>query len=148
MARAREYEEWGGGDGAWSEDQADAGRDARYNKDEEGTDTMGYYEEEHEGGRLGAFVTGLTIGLLIGSGVALLLAPQSGEVTRKLLEKRARSVGDDVSDRWEDLRDELDLLARRGRKRMRRGLKRGRWSATRGRWKAEDLVDRGRRIVR
>ncbi len=148
MARAREYEEWGGGGGAWSEDQANAGRDARYNEDEEGTDTMGYYEEDHEGGRLGAFVTGLTIGLLIGSGVALLLAPQSGEVTRKMLEKRARRVGDGVSDRWEDLRDELDLLARRGRKRMRRGLKRGRWSATRGRWKAEDLVDRGRRLVR
>lgn len=147
MARAPEYEEWGGGDGAWSEDQSNADRDARHT-DEEETDTMGYYEEDHEGGGLGAFVTGLTIGLLIGSGVALLLAPQSGEVTRKMIEKRARRVGGDVSDRWEDLRDELDLLARRGRKRMRRGLKRGRWSATRGRWKAEDLVDRGRRLVR
>ncbi len=147
MARTPEYEEWGSGDGAWSGDQANAGKGARYN-DEEETDTMGYYEEDHEGSRLGAFVTGLTIGLLIGSGVALLLAPHSGDVTRKILEKRARSVGDDVSDRWEDLRDELDSLARRGRKKVRRGLKRGRWGATRGRWKAEDLVDRGRRIVR
>ncbi len=104
-------------------------------------DDLGF--EEHVGGRVSIFATGLAIGLAVGTGIALLMAPQSGDVTRRRLRSRAR----DVSDRWEDLRDELDWLAQRSRRKVKRGMKRGRWNATRGWWRAEDLMARGRRSV-
>ena len=37
---------------------------------------------------LGSFIAGFLIGGLVGAGVALLLAPQSGEETREMLRER------------------------------------------------------------
>jgi gas vesicle protein len=100
---------------------------------------IGYDEEERRGwDKLGVFGAGLAIGAALGAATALLLAPHSGEDTRELLGDQARHLGDRASDSWEDLRDELRWLARRGRTSVRRGM-------TRGRWKAQDAVARGRR---
>jgi hypothetical protein len=96
------------------------------------------FEEQTDWQRIGIFGAGMAVGLAIGAGAALLLAPQSGEITRELIGEQARSVGGRVVDRWDDLRDELRAAARRSRKRVRRGV-------TRGRWAAEDALDRGRR---
>ena len=97
------------------------------------------YVEETDWERVGIFGAGLAIGALLGAGVALLLAPQSGADTREAIVTRVRTVRDRVRDRasntWEDLGDELRHAARRGRKRMRRGL-------TRSRWAAADAIDR------
>lgn len=133
MAGSAEYEEWGGGEG-------DAASAENWSPNEE-PEEMDY--EEYEGGRASLFATGIAIGLAVGTGIALLMAPQSGELTRRKLRSRAQ----DVSDRWEDLRDELDWLARRSKRRVTRGIKRGRWNATRSWWRAEDVVARGRRKV-
>ena len=96
------------------------------------------YEESTDWGRIGIFAAGLAAGLTIGAGVALLLAPASGVETREFLSDRARFLRGRADDGWDDLRDELRWLARRGRKTMRRGM-------TRGRWRAEDFVETQRR---
>lgn len=88
------------------------------------------YDEERDWRRAGAVSLGIIAGALVGAGVALLLAPQSGEETRERIVSRARRLGTRADEGWEDLRDELSRLRRRSRR-----------AATRGRWKVEDLID-------
>jgi gas vesicle protein len=92
-------------------------------------------------GKVGVFGAGLAIGLTMGAGVALLLAPFSGAETRELIGYRARALGARASDRLDDLRGEMQWLRARGRRKMRRGM-------TRSRWAAQDLADRGKRRAR
>ena len=54
--------------------------------------------ERHEAG-VGSFI----IGLALGAGVALLLAPQSGEETRRELARRARRAQDAAQELVEDM---------------------------------------------
>jgi hypothetical protein len=110
-------------------------------QDDEVTEPLGRsYEDPMDWARLGVFGLGLAIGAILGSGTALLFAPQSGEDARAGIGRKAREVREDVRDSWDDLRDELEYAARRGRRRLSR-------SATRGSWAAEDLIERGRRRV-
>jgi hypothetical protein len=105
------------------------------------TEPIGHpYAEPIDWPRLGVFGLGIALGALLGGGVALLLAPESGEEMRAGIGRRARAIREDAHDAWDDLRDELDWAAQRGRKRLGRGM-------TRGGWAAEDLVDRGRRRI-
>ncbi len=53
------------------------------------------------------FVSGLLLGAVIGAGVALLSAPQSGRRTRRRIRKAAVDLRDSASDRWEDLADDV-----------------------------------------
>ncbi|HWG52151.1 MAG TPA: hypothetical protein VN677_02495 [Gemmatimonadaceae bacterium] len=85
----------------------------------------------------GVFGIGLTVGLLIGAGLALLLAPQSGAATRKFLGSRARRMSHDVGDRVGGLRGDLRSAGRRSRRKVRRGV-------ARGRWRMEELADKWR----
>lgn len=54
-----------------------------------------------------AFLAGVVVGATVGAGVALLLAPQSGQATRRGLIRRGRHVTRRSRDAWEDLADEL-----------------------------------------
>jgi hypothetical protein len=87
------------------------------------------FEEEREWRSAGALSLGIIAGALVGAGVALLLAPQSGAETREQIADRARRLRTRADDGWDDLRDELRRLRRRSRR-----------AATRGRWKVEDLL--------
>ncbi len=60
---------------------------------------------EHDTGK--GFAAGLLLGALIGAGVALLFAPQSGEDTRRLIRKKARRFASDARDRYDDLKDKV-----------------------------------------
>ncbi len=86
------------------------------------------YDDPRDWGQIGAFAAGIAIGAIAGAGVALLLAPASGEETRAGIWGRATSA-------WDDLGRELRVAARQGRKKVSRGV-------TRGSWAAEDVVDR------
>ncbi|MDQ6828184.1 MAG: YtxH domain-containing protein, partial [Gemmatimonadota bacterium] len=86
------------------------------------------YDRSMEMKHVGLFSAGLAIGLAVGAGVALLLAPKSGEDTREWIEEA-------VSDRWDSLRDEVGRLARRGKRKAGRKL-------TTGRWALQDFRDR------
>jgi gas vesicle protein len=59
------------------------------------------------GGDGRSFAAGLLLGALIGAGVALLFAPQTGEDTRRLIRKRARRFARDARDRYDDIRDKV-----------------------------------------
>jgi gas vesicle protein len=94
--------------------------------------------DDTDWGRISAFGLGVLVGALVGSGTALLMAPQSGEEARSAISRGARNMGGRAGDMWEDLRDELDWAARRGQRKLSR-------SVTRGSWAAEDLLARSRR---
>ena len=53
------------------------------------------------------FVAGLVLGAVLGAGVALLTAPQSGRRTRRHLRRAAVDVRTQANDRWEDLADDV-----------------------------------------
>lgn len=71
-------------------------------------------EDESGGsGRIGGFAIGLTLGVLVGAGVALLLAPASGDVTRRRLRRKLDHARELAS-------DGIDELRRRARRELRR----------------------------
>jgi len=71
---------------------------------EEWEDEMG---DEGGSGKARTFTAGLILGALVGAGLALLLAPQSGADTRRSLVRRARRLADDTRDRYEEARHRI-----------------------------------------
>ena len=73
---------------------------------------------DREGGNGGVrtFAAGLLIGALVGAGIALLVAPSSGEETRRLIARRARRLAADARDRYEEARHELCQARERRRR--------------------------------
>jgi gas vesicle protein len=63
-------------------------------------------EEERERQVL-SFVSGLLLGAVIGAGVALLTAPDSGRRTRKRLRRAATDLKDSATHRLDDIADEV-----------------------------------------
>ena len=53
------------------------------------------------------FVAGLALGAVLGAGIALLTAPQSGRRTRRQIQRRAVNVRTQAGDRWDDLADDV-----------------------------------------
>jgi hypothetical protein len=66
----------------------------------------------HAGRRAGTFLAGMALGALVGAGLALLFAPQSGEDTRYQVSRRARRFARDARDRYDDLRDKVHRARR------------------------------------
>jgi len=88
--------------------------------------------------RVAVFGTGIALGAALGAGVALLFAPYSGEETRAAILRRGAHLAHQGRDAWDDLRDELEWAARRGKRRVGRRVQRARWAA-------EDFIDDRRR---
>lgn len=53
--------------------------------------------------RVFSFLSGLALGAVIGAGIALVTAPQSGRRTRRRLQRAAVDLRDTATDRWDDL---------------------------------------------
>jgi gas vesicle protein len=53
------------------------------------------------------FVSGLVLGAVIGAGVALLTAPQSGRRARRRIRRAAVGVRSQAGDRWDELADDV-----------------------------------------
>lgn len=63
------------------------------------------------------FAAGVAVGIAVGAGAALLLAPTSGEDARHAIARRGRRLRRRSRDAWDDLRRELQrALARRKRR--------------------------------
>jgi len=88
--------------------------------------------------QIAVFATGVAVGLTIGAGVALLVAPQSGRETRHDLAKRGRRIRRRSADAWDDLRHELRQAARRGKRSLARKIRR--------RWERRNHSDTGEPI--
>jgi len=63
-------------------------------------------------GSAAVFAAGVAIGVVVGAGVALLIAPNSGHETRRALVRRGRRVSRRGIDAWDDLRDEFRQAVR------------------------------------
>jgi gas vesicle protein len=91
--------------------------------------------------RARAFGMGLVLGAMAGAAAGLLMAPSSGEETRRNLTKSARRAysraSEVVGDRWEEADKSYRKLSRTG-------VKRARKQAERARALAEDFVGRKR----
>lgn len=75
------------------------------------------------GGRdRGGFLTGLIIGAALGAGVALLLAPASGEDTRRLIRRRAKGIQRQAAAAWVVEREAARKALRRRKKELRERL--------------------------
>ena len=94
------------------------------------------------------FIAGLTIGALIGTTAALLLAPQSGRRTRRQIARTAESIGEAAADTLEGARDEARDLADRASRETRRIARRARRGVDRTGDRISDAVDRGREHLR
>jgi len=86
-----------------------------------------------------SFIVGLALGTLVGAGIALLVAPQSGRRTRRQIARAAEDFGDVAKERMGDAGDEVRRRAQRAKRaaerrgqRLREGLSR------RGEDEAED----------
>lgn len=55
---------------------------------------------------LSGFLKGIVLGGLIGAGIGILLAPDKGEETQKVLKKKAKRVMDKAIDTWEENKDD------------------------------------------
>ncbi|MEJ2540705.1 MAG: YtxH domain-containing protein [Gemmatimonadota bacterium] len=82
---------------------------------------MSYDEQQQQ---LSTFLTGLLLGTVIGVGVALLSAPESGRRTRKKLVRAAGDVRDTTQDRLEDFADDVKVRVDDAVKTARKKLKR------------------------
>ena len=63
--------------------------------------------EDNDGGSTRPFVVGFFIGGLLGAGLALLFAPQSGSDTRRYIKRRARRIAAGAKDKYEDVKDRI-----------------------------------------
>ena len=75
---------------------------------------MYYRDESHTA----YFVGGMAIGLLLGAGIAMLTAPQTGRRTRRKLKNAMGGAVGSLGDRWEDIGDELKAAVDKGRRRL------------------------------
>ena len=78
-------------------------------------------EHNHEAHPM-TFVSGFLLGAMVGTGIALLMAPEAGMRTRKRIRKVAGALRGSAGDHWEDLaedvKDKADDAVRGARKRF------------------------------
>jgi len=74
-----------------------------------------YYQDES---RTAWFLGGMAIGLLLGAGVTMLTAPQSGRQTRRRLKKAMGGAVGSLGEQWGDIGDELKAAVDKGRQRL------------------------------
>ncbi len=102
-------------------------------------------ERHRESEKLQILGIGLLVGAALGAASALLLAPASGEETRRVLAKRARKAYNEGQELAQDSWEDAERAARRA---ARAGMKRARQQAARLRDLGEETVENGRKRLR
>ena len=97
-------------------------------------------DDELDWQHIGIFAAGALLGVAIGAGAALLLAPQSGQETRHDIARRGRHLRSRAGNAWDDLRSELRYAARTSRRKLGRRFRRA-LRDRRERREDEDLSD-------
>jgi hypothetical protein len=77
------------------------------------------YDESTDWKQLGLLATGIAAGAGLGAGLALLFTSQTGPQRRARIARKARHLGHDAEQRWEDLAFALKEAARSARDRFR-----------------------------
>jgi gas vesicle protein len=65
------------------------------------------YNKGNSNSPWGMFASGLALGTIIGVGVALLLAPHSGEETRAMIGEKSTDLKDQISGKVNEVTDEV-----------------------------------------
>jgi len=86
----------------------------------------------------------LLVGMAIGAGLALLLAPRSGAETRRMIESRARRAGERVRNAATDVADNVTSQVNEVRDRVTERVGAARRAVRRGQDQVLDAVDAGR----
>ena len=60
---------------------------------------------EENSGQVGGIVAAFAVGALLGAGIALLYAPQSGQETRELLARKTRELKDKAGSALDDAKE-------------------------------------------
>jgi len=60
-----------------------------------------------ERSQLGAILGAFAVGAVVGAGIALLYAPQSGRETRELITRKTRELKDKVEESFDEAKDAL-----------------------------------------
>ena len=94
--------------------------------DEEFEDEESDDADDHDVGTAVGFLSGMLVGAVIGAGVALLLAPERGTVTRRRLQSRFEDVQEGARDRFDAARKETGRRLRKSRRRLKRRSRRRR----------------------
>jgi gas vesicle protein len=95
---------------------------------------------ERGGGNLGAFL----LGVLIGGGIALLFAPQSGEETRLALKERGRRLREAAGATAEALQGKLEEGYERAKARVEEGFETARRTIEEKKADAKDAIEAGK----
>ena len=77
------------------------------------------YEEPRDWKQLGLLAAGIAAGAAVGAGIALLFTDKTGPQRRAGIARKARHLGHDAEQRWEDLAFALKEAARGTRDRFR-----------------------------
>ena len=77
------------------------------------------FEEPRDWKQLGTLAAGIAAGAMAGAGLALLFTSKTGPQRRAGIARRARHLGHDAEQRWEDLGFALKEAARTARDRFR-----------------------------
>ena len=98
-----------------------------------------------ERGGGGEFFAGLFIGAIVGAAAALLLAPRSGEDTRKLIEEkgieprdRATELSTEARQRAEELQERGRIVLEEQKAKLEQAIEEGRQAAVK---KREEMLD-------
>ena len=75
---------------------------------------MYYRDESHTA----YFLGGMAIGLLLGAGIAMLTAPQTGRRTRRQLKNAVGGAFGSLGEQWGDIGDEIKAAVDKGRRRL------------------------------
>ena len=66
---------------------------------------------------------GIVLGLLIGAGLGVLLAPEKGSVTRDKLKKEGKGVKDQITEDFNEVKEDLSKAASSGKEKFKEELK-------------------------
>ena len=95
-----------------------------------------------------SFLTGLTVGALIGTAAALLFAPQSGRRTRRQIARTAEDWADSAADTLDEVREDARDLADKAARETRKLARRARRGADRTSERIGEVVDKSRDRLR
>lgn len=93
---------------------------------EDGDEFVEAMEANGGGRRSGtlSFIAGMVLGGLMGAGIALLVAPERGAVTRRRLKKLVGQMRHDAKERVADWRDDVKAELKRRRRQIREQIER------------------------
>lgn len=79
----------------------------------------------------------LALGLLVGAGIGILLAPEKGSVTREKLKKEGKAIKDQITEDFKEVKDDLNKATASGTAKFKEDFKDFKTKASH---KTEDVI--------